>query len=95
MLDLADLSHDFGCLLDLDRAVKLVEAEAHQSRPLRLVAADRLSGLGDLDLGHLSLLHHRFGLGFRLGSAGAAAAEQVGDLLAAPLSDRARARLLL
>src|SRR5690348_1910539 len=52
VLDLADLPHDFGCGVDFHRAVELVEAEADQRRPLRLVAADRRAGLGDLDLGH-------------------------------------------
>src|SRR6185369_11638815 len=52
MLHLADLAEHFGSALDLDRASELVEAEADERRPLRLVAADRRSGLGDLDLRH-------------------------------------------
>src|SRR4051812_32178472 len=52
MLHLADLAEHFGSAFDLDRPVQLVEAEADERRPLRLVAADRRSGLGDLDFRH-------------------------------------------
>src|SRR6185503_11255827 len=52
MLNLADLAHDLGRSLDLHRAAELVEAEPDERRPLRLVAADRRSGLGDLDFRH-------------------------------------------
>src|SRR4051794_10023144 len=85
VMDLADLPHHFRRRLDLHRTVKLVEAEADERRPLRLVAADRRAGLCDLDLRHHFLLRDRFGLGLSLGSAGATAAEQVGDLLATAL----------
>src|SRR4051794_19966990 len=54
MLDLADLAEDLGRALDLDGPVQLVEAEPDQRRALRLVAADRRSGLGDLDLRHFA-----------------------------------------
>src|SRR6185369_4152972 len=95
VLHLPYLAEHFGSAFNLHRAVEPVEAEADERRPLRLVATDRRAGLGDLDLRHLSLLHHRFGLSIGFGSAGAAASEQVADLLAAPLGNRARARLLL
>ena len=52
MLHLADLAEHFGRALHFDGAVQLVEAEADERRPLGLVAADRRSGLGDLDLRH-------------------------------------------
>src|SRR5574338_114875 len=95
VLHLLHLAEHFGRALDLDRTVKLVEPEPGQRRPLRLVAADVRAGLGDLDLRHDWLLRDRFGLGFGFGSTGAAAAEQVGDLLAAALRHGARARLIL
>src|SRR5919205_2001418 len=52
MLHLLDLAAHLGCVLDLDGAAHLVEPKADERRPLGLVAADRRSGLGDLDLGH-------------------------------------------
>src|SRR5438552_3104616 len=52
MLHLADLAQHFGRALHFHGAAELVEPEADERRPLRLVAADRRSGLGDLDLGH-------------------------------------------
>src|SRR3954454_7073609 len=52
MLHLTDLAEHFGRALHFHAAAQLVEAETDQSRPLRLVAADRRSGLGDLDLRH-------------------------------------------
>src|SRR6185437_9842372 len=52
MLDLADLAEHFRGALDLYGPVQLVEAETDERRPLRLIAADRRSGLGDLDLRH-------------------------------------------
>src|SRR5688572_6591515 len=55
--DLADLAANFGRVLDLDAAPHLVEPEADQRRPLRLVAADRRSGLGDLESLFLVLGH--------------------------------------
>src|SRR5947209_8527184 len=94
MLHLADLAEHFGRALHFDGAAQLVEAETDQRRPLRLVAADRRAGLGDLDLRHWCLLHNRFGLSLGFRCSGAAAAEQVGDLLAATLGNRARAGLL-
>src|SRR5689334_8534154 len=54
VLHLADLAGDLRGLLHFHAPVQLVEAEADQRRPLRLVAADRRSGLGDLDLRHHS-----------------------------------------
>ena len=85
-----------GRVLELDRLVHLVEAEADQRRALVVGAADRRSGLGDLDLAPSSLTPHRLGLGRSLGRAGdaLAARHQVGDLLAAALRDRLRAGLL-
>src|SRR3954447_3399671 len=50
--NLAHLAHDFGRLVDLHRTVELVEAKADERRALGLVAADRGSGLGDLDFRH-------------------------------------------
>src|ERR671913_49819 len=58
MSDLADLAAHFGRVLDLDAAPHLVEPEPDQRRPLRLVAADRRSGLGDLE-GLFLFLGHR------------------------------------
>src|SRR3954447_19589045 len=52
VLDLADLSHHFGCRLDLHGSVELVEAQPNERRPLGLVAAGRRSGLRNLDLRH-------------------------------------------
>src|SRR5215203_873905 len=52
MRHLADLAENLGAFFDFDRAVHLVEAETDERRPLRLVAADRRAGLGDLDLCH-------------------------------------------
>src|SRR6476469_6977007 len=54
MLHLAHLTEHFGRLFNLDRAVELVEAEPDEGRALGLVAPDRRSGLGNLDLGHLA-----------------------------------------
>src|SRR5207237_6024367 len=51
---LADLTLDLGGLVDFHRTAKLVEAEADQRRPLRLVPADRRTGLGNLNLGHVA-----------------------------------------
>src|SRR3954467_11780663 len=70
MRNLAHLSTYFWGVLDLDALAHLVEAEADQRRALSLVAADRRSGLGNLDLGHASLLHHRFGLSLGFSGAG-------------------------
>src|SRR5215213_8246010 len=89
------LSPHSSAPIGIASAMEIVETAADERRPLRLVAADRRSGLRNLDLRHLSLLHHRFGLSLGFGGAGAAASEQVGHLLAAALSDRAWARLLL
>src|SRR4051812_48203836 len=52
MRHLADLAENLGGLAHFDRAAELVEAEADERRPLRLVAADRRSGLRDLDFRH-------------------------------------------
>src|SRR5205809_1017062 len=52
MLNLAHLAHDLRRALDLNGPMQLVEAEADQRRALRLVAADRRSGLGNLNLRH-------------------------------------------
>src|SRR6185503_4201329 len=52
MLNLLDLAADLGRVVDFDRAAELVQPEADERRALGLVAADRRSGLGDLDLGH-------------------------------------------
>src|SRR6478672_6728060 len=46
VMHLLDLAEHFGSALHFNGAVQLVEAEANQRRPLRLVAADRRSGLG-------------------------------------------------
>src|SRR5690348_1207318 len=57
MLHLADLAEHFGRALHFHAAVQLVETEADQRRPLRLVAADRRAGLGNLEflcLGHFT-----------------------------------------
>src|SRR6185369_11063430 len=43
---------NFGGLVHFHGAAELVEAEANERRPLRLVAADRRSGLGYFDLRH-------------------------------------------
>src|SRR6218665_977447 len=53
MPDGADHAADLGAVLELDRLVHLVEAEALQRRPLVVGAADGGAGLGDLDLGHV------------------------------------------
>src|SRR4029078_7781240 len=52
MLHLADLAEHLSSAFHFHAAVQLVEAEADERRPLRLVAADRRSGLGNLDLRH-------------------------------------------
>src|SRR5206468_10362353 len=52
MLHLADLAEHFGRALHFHSSMQLVEAKSNQRRPLRLVPADRRSGLGDLDLRH-------------------------------------------
>jgi small subunit ribosomal protein S5 len=83
MGDLAHLAHDLGGPVYFHGAAELVEAEADKRRALGLVAADRRSGLGNLDLGHLALLRDRGRIG--LGGLRTATAEQVGDLLAATL----------
>src|SRR6476469_667933 len=54
MLHLADLAEDLGGLLHFHGAVHLVEAETDQRRALGLVAADRRTGLRDLDGRHVS-----------------------------------------
>src|SRR4051794_12638760 len=95
MLHLADLAEHFRRALHFHGAVQLVQAQADERRALGLVAADRRTGLRDLDLGHVRLLRDRFGLSLGFGDAGAATAEEVGNLLAATLGNRARARLLL
>src|SRR4030095_8603094 len=51
-MHLADLAEDLGGLFHFHGAVHLVQAKADEGRPLRLVAADRRTGLGDLDLRH-------------------------------------------
>src|SRR4029079_5641174 len=58
-------------------------------------AADRRSGLGDLDLRHRLLLRDRFCGRFRLALVHAATTKKLGNLLATPLRDRARAGLVL
>nr|GFC72483.1 hypothetical protein [Tanacetum cinerariifolium] len=87
VLHLADHPADLGAVLQLRDLVHLVEAEPDQRCALILGAADRRTGLLDLDRCHVRLLRDRFGL--RLGNVlvGATAAEQVGDLLAATLRD--------
>jgi hypothetical protein len=52
VLHLLDLAANLGSVLDLDALVHLVEAKPDERRALGLVAADRRSGLGDLDLRH-------------------------------------------
>src|SRR3954453_10942224 len=52
MRDFTHLAEDLGRAFNLDRAVELVEAEPDEGRALRLVAADRRSGLRNLDLRH-------------------------------------------
>src|SRR3954451_3079121 len=52
VLHFLDLATHFRRVLDLDRAAHLVEAEADERRPLGLVAAERRSGLRNLDLRH-------------------------------------------
>src|SRR5438309_5793846 len=54
MLHFLDLATHFRRVLDLDRAAHLVQAQADERRPLGLVAADRRSGLRNLDLRHRS-----------------------------------------
>src|SRR6185312_8106392 len=54
MRHLADLAEHVGRALHFHGAAHLVEAEADQRRPLRLVAADRRSRLRNLDLRHLA-----------------------------------------
>src|SRR6188768_3276921 len=53
MPDGADHAADLGAVLELDRLVHLVEAEALQRRPLVVGATDRGAGLRDLDLRHI------------------------------------------
>src|SRR5436305_12677595 len=54
MLHPADHAADLGTVLELDRLVHLVEAEPVQSLALVGRAADRGSGLGQLDPGHFT-----------------------------------------
>src|SRR3954466_12850427 len=52
MMNLADLAEHLWGLAHFHGAVELVEPKPNQGRPLGLVATDRRSGLGNLDLGH-------------------------------------------
>src|SRR5947209_3076132 len=54
MLHFLDLATHYRRVLDLDRAPHLVQAQADKRRALGLVAADRRSGLRNLDLRHRS-----------------------------------------
>src|SRR5262245_36078408 len=52
MLHLADHAAHLGGVVELDRTVHLVEAQADQRLALVGGTADRRSGLGDLHFGH-------------------------------------------
>src|SRR5690348_736822 len=54
VLHLADLAEHLRGALHFHAAVQLVQAQADERRALGLVAADRRTGLRDLDLGHHS-----------------------------------------
>src|SRR5687767_379192 len=60
MSDLADLAAHLGRVLDLDAAPDLVQAQPDQGRALGLVAADRGTGLGDLERLFLFLGHRSY-----------------------------------
>src|SRR5215210_7171919 len=59
-MHLAHLPAHFRVVDHRDRAAHFVEPQSHQRRPLRLVAADRRSGLGDLESLFLVLGHRRY-----------------------------------
>src|SRR6185503_7430375 len=59
-MHLAHLPAHFGGVGNLDRAAHLVEPQADQRCPLRLVAADRRPGLGDLERLFLVLGHYAY-----------------------------------
>jgi hypothetical protein len=59
-MHLADLAEHFGRALHFHAAVQLVEAQADERRALGDVAADRRSGLRDLDLLGFVLGHSNY-----------------------------------